>query len=589
MAGPRGLVFLPHEVRSGQSVAPVVIMSASLFQLLRYRRRLLCKAAISAVLAAGWCVPTAAQDVTAREVVQPLPSGEVQRLNRALMQLARDPRDLPALLEAGEASLAVDDFDAASGFFARAAAVESTNARALLGLAQVALKVGDGPLALDRFDKALAAGVPESVIMADRALGLDMVGDQAGAQAGYARALQLDPRNNEARRRFALSFAISGNRAGFEDTLRPLLDQRDVAALRIRAFGLAIFGDQERAAAIVEQVMPRDLSSRLIPYLAFMPRLTKPQQAAAANLGIFPRAADIGRDDPRLARFAREAEADSRLAPAGAPLDAAPANTRVASAAAAPSTPGVVPASARAARRAAAARDRAARQATPAPAPVPVATPAPAPTPVPTPAIATAFPSASPPAALPPVPQPTTTPPLPAPTLVAAPAALPPPPPAPAAPASLPPAAPLRVADAFADLGEALPEARVSASAVDITRIQPPREVVAKAEPKPEPKPAAKPKEPPKPVHPARHWVQIATGREIPALKFDWRRFEKQGGDAFKGLKPHTARWGAANRLLVGPLPNSDKARDLVKTLKAKGFDSFTYQSPEGEEVQVLK
>ena len=482
----------------------------------------------------------------------------------------------------------MDDFDAASGFFARAAAVESTNTRALLGLAQVALKVGDGPLALDRFEKAVAAGVPESVIMADRALGLDMVGDQAGAQAGYARALQLDPRNNEARRRFALSFAISGNRAGFEDTLRPLLDERDVAALRIRAFGLAIFGDQERAAAIVEQVMPRDLSSRLIPYLAFMPRLTKPQQAAAANLGIFPRAADIGRDDPRLARFAREAEADSRLAPAGAPLDAAPASTRVASTAAAPSTPGVVPASARAARRAAAARNRAAREATPppAPAPAPVATPAPAPTP----AIAAALPSASPPAALPPVPQPTTTPPpLPAPTLAAAPMALPPPPPAPVTPAPQPSPAPLRVADAFADLGEALPEARVSASAVDITRIQPPREVVAKAEPKPEPKPAAKPKEPPKPVHPARHWVQIATGREIPALKFDWRRFEKQGADAFKGLKPHTARWGAANRLLVGPLPNSDKARDLVKTLKAKGFDSFTYQSPEGEEVQVLK
>ena len=51
---------------------------------------------MSAVLAAGWCLPAAAQDVTAREVVQPLPSGEVQRLNRALMQLARDPRDLPA-------------------------------------------------------------------------------------------------------------------------------------------------------------------------------------------------------------------------------------------------------------------------------------------------------------------------------------------------------------------------------------------------------------------------------------------------------------------------------------------------------------
>lgn len=143
----------------------------------------------------------------------------------------------------------------------------------------------------------------------------------------------------------------------------------------------------------------------------------------------------------------------------------------------------------------------------------------------------------------------------------------------------------MRVADAFADLGGALPDAQATGEAVDITRIQPRREVIAK----PEPKPETKPKEPPKPVHPARHWVQIATGREVAALKFDWRRFEKQGGDLFKGLRPHTARWGAANRLLVGPLASGEKARDLVKGLKGKGIDAFTYQSPEGEEIEGLK
>jgi cell division septation protein DedD len=147
----------------------------------------------------------------------------------------------------------------------------------------------------------------------------------------------------------------------------------------------------------------------------------------------------------------------------------------------------------------------------------------------------------------------------------------------------------VRVADAFADLGGALPDAQVSGEAVDITRIQPRREAAAKAEAKPEAPSARKPKEPPKPVHPSRHWVQIATGREVAALKFDWRKFEKQGGDLFKGLTAHTARWGAANRLLVGPLASADKARDLVKSLKGKGIDAFTYQSPEGEEIQGLK
>jgi hypothetical protein len=147
----------------------------------------------------------------------------------------------------------------------------------------------------------------------------------------------------------------------------------------------------------------------------------------------------------------------------------------------------------------------------------------------------------------------------------------------------------LRVADAFADLGGALPDARVGGGAVDITRIQPRREVAAKPEPKPEAQSERKPKEPPKPVHPSRQWVQIATGRDIAALKFDWRKFDRQGGDLFKGLQPHTARWGAANRLLVGPLTSEAKARDLVKSLKAKGIDSFAYESPEGEAIQPLK
>jgi Flp pilus assembly protein TadD len=301
-----------------------------------------------------------AQEMTSREVVQPLPSGEVQRLNRALMRLARDPRDLAALLEAGEAALKVDDFEAASGFFARAVTVAPDHPRGRLGLARVYLKSGEAPQALDQFARAIDAGAAENELLLDRALAYDLVGDQGKAQTGYLRALELTPGDAEARRRLAVSFAISGNRAGFEDTLRPLLDQRDVAALRTRAFGLAIIGDQDRAALIVEQAMPRDLSSRLIPYLAFMPRLTRPQQAAAANLGIFPRAADIGRDDPRLARFAEEAKADSRLEPTGAPLGGTTAVGSSADRAGSrrranvPSQPGVVAASSRRERRAAA-------------------------------------------------------------------------------------------------------------------------------------------------------------------------------------------------------------------------------------------
>ena len=113
---------------------------------------------------------------------------------------------------------------------------------------------------MEQFERALAGGADERAVLTDQALSFDLIGEQATAQTAYARALALDPRNDEARRRLAVSHAISGNRARFEEALRPLLDKRDMAAFRARAFGLAIMGDSDRATAIVEQVMPRDLA-----------------------------------------------------------------------------------------------------------------------------------------------------------------------------------------------------------------------------------------------------------------------------------------------------------------------------------------
>lgn len=464
-----------------------------------------------ALLPAGPGHGLAAQDSFAQPVVQALPSPEVQRLNRALLALAKAPRDRDTLIEAGQAALGVDDLEAAIGFFGRAAEVDPGSPGAAQGLGSVYLRSGRAGEALVQFDRALAAGVPEQAVTTDRALTLDLVGEPAAAQTAYVRALQLDPANDEARRRLAISYAITGSRPRFEETLRPLLDRRDMAAQRARAFGLAILGDADRATAIVEQVMPRDLATRLVPYLGYMPRLTKPQQAAAANLGIFPRAADIGRDDPRLARFAAEERADSRLAPSGPPLGS------------------------------------------PTAAPAPAKGTAPAPT-----RIATATPVTVSAVRLNPPQQ--------------------------------------RVADAFADLGAPLPDARVGADAVDISRIEVRREVavqpaVAPETAKPAAKPAEKPKkkEPPKPLHPSRIWVQVATGKKIPALAFDWKRIAREGGAPLTKLKPFTARWGETNRLLVGPLDNRDKAQALVRTLKGKDLDSFLFVSDEGEVVQPLK
>lgn len=387
-------------------------------------------------LAAAAClgaIPVAAlaQEIVSREVVQPLPSEEVQRLNRALVTLAKTPRDLDALVEAGTAALGVGDVDAAVGFYGRAADINPDHPRVALGLGTVYLISGRPGEAIPQFDRARAAGVPMREVLSDQALAFDLVGDQSSAQAAYTRAIELDPGNDEARRRLAVSHAIAGNRARFEEALRPLLDNRDTAAFRARAFGLAILGDQDRATAIAEQVMPRDLSSRIVPYLAYMPRLTPAQQAAAANLGIFPRAADIGREDPRLARFAAESKVDRRLEPAGPPLGAR-AQTPATSSAIPPATPAAAASSGT------------------------------VPTPAPLPVVATVTAGATPP----------------------------PPASIPAEPAPQPAPQPARVADAFADFGgDDLPDARVGSGAVDLTQI-----AIRREPPPPPPKPKEPPK-----------------------------------------------------------------------------------------------
>src|SRR5690606_22251129 len=98
-------------------------------------------------------------------------------------------------------------------------------------------------------------------------------------------------------------------------------------AYRARAFALAILGKDDEAVSIAETMLPERLSGRMTPYLRYMPRLTRAQQAAAANLGVFPHAAQIGRDDPALAAYVPPAPArgpvpsvDARLVPSGEAL-----------------------------------------------------------------------------------------------------------------------------------------------------------------------------------------------------------------------------------------------------------------------------
>jgi Flp pilus assembly protein TadD len=288
------------------------------------RGALLLAACSSAVLAAQDSSDLEPPSSVSRPVVQPIGNTASARLNQALLRLADNPQDLDSLIVASDAALELGDVEAAVGFLTRADAVSPGNARVKAAIG-AALVQNENPYdAIPYFDQAEAAGADLVSIAADRALAFDMVGDQTSAQVYYKLAMDKAP-SDEIRRRYAVSLAVSGDRRLAEAVLSPLIQRQDPAAWRARTFVLAITGADDEASAIAYQMMPKDLADGITPYLRYMPRLTAAQQVAAANFGKFPRAADIGRDDPRAAQFAAAPPrhlpmADAGLVPKGEPL-----------------------------------------------------------------------------------------------------------------------------------------------------------------------------------------------------------------------------------------------------------------------------
>lgn len=486
---------------------------------------------------AGSALVVAAPEVMAQgyaqPVVQPLPDPATEKLNEALRALSRNPTSLDSLVAAAEASLALDNLDTAAGFIQRAEAIAPSDGRVAGARASWLVRHQQPVEALALFAQAEQAGALTMAHLGDRGLAYDLVGDNARAQADYRRVLESGA-DAAITRRLALSLAISGDQGGSEATLLPALQRSDLAAYRTRAFALAILGKADEAVSIAETMLPARLSGRLGPYLRYMPRLTPSQQAAAANLGAFPQADEIGRDAPTVVAYGAQPAtpvpvrtADARLVPSGEPLGAREGVPRREERTATPVVRAAV-------------RPTQTTQTTPA-----VANPSAAP------ALVAAVDA----------PQP-----------VAVSTAQP------IAPTPEPPPPPRDLASAFSDFSRAGSSQVVAASsgAVDITTIQPRREAPPVAAP------------PPKPVIPSRHWVQVATGRDTDALAFDWRRIKRSAAGLLDKPEPHVAKWGQTNRLVVGPFANAGEANRLVSELKQKDVDSFRFTSAQGEEVKPL-
>lgn len=219
----------------------------------------------------------------------PLP-GQIETSGAALARniriLAGDPRNYQALLGAGQASLASGDAEAAIGFFGRASEVNPGSWVPKVGQGASLVQLMDPGAAMQAFAAAQRLGASQTAIALDRGLAYDLQGDQARAQADYRLALAgADP--NEARRRLALSLAVSGRRAEALATLDPLLARRDPGALRARAFVLALTGDAAGASSAVNVALP-GMAGSMDPFLRRLPTLRPADKIAAVHFGVIP-------------------------------------------------------------------------------------------------------------------------------------------------------------------------------------------------------------------------------------------------------------------------------------------------------------
>ncbi|ANI78591.1 tetratricopeptide repeat protein [Sphingobium sp. EP60837] len=535
------------------------------------------------------------------------PSG-AESLSRNLSRLASNPRDVDALIGAGEAAIDMDDVRAAAGFFGRADAIQPNNGRVKAGLARVMLKSQNPSEALRLFDQATRLGFGEATLLADRGLARDMTGDQAGAQRDYQAALKRAPEDAELLYRYAASLGISGQLDAAEKVLQPLLYKSDRAAWRYRAFILAMNNKQADARKIANQTMPAQLAAALSPYMEKMPYLTPAQKAAAVHFGHFPTrvGTSLAAATPRPAVPAPVAAAPE--SPAPAPVRPSYQSPGASNARVQPMQPDrPMPAA------------RLPVQSQPMPSRAPATAPAP---------------SSLTPSSLPPRSADVQGPPAPGVSSTASQSA------SAATTASQPNAITLarasapavqQAAPALAARQQPNPEAtrtlaeiiraidvpeterRSTIAAVDLSEIQAlqaarraERQAAAekakktaaavkakadaaakaKAEADAKAKKAAEEKAR-LAANPSRNWVQIGTGADRGALAFTLKGLRRKYDD----VAPQDgwlASWGRTNRLLIGPFTSFTRAKTVESKLKSAGADAFAWQSEAGEVVERL-
>ena len=557
------------------------------------------------------------------------PAGAAE-LRAAMRRISLNPSDADAMADAGNASLALGDANAALNFFTRANALRPGNSRIVSGLATATVRTENPFEALRLFDQAVRLGASERSIALDRALAFDLLGNFGRAQQDYKLARTASTSDDLIIRQ-SVSLSLAGQKEAADAMLVPLLQRNSASAWRARAFMLAARGELRESSRVAQGFMDASSALRMEGFFRLMPSLTPAQKAAAIHLGHFPTRQSVGRDSEQVRKIAAAlpqvpvVSGDNRLIPSGAALGPKSTLARDSKNAPKPDVKRDQKAQDRTEIQVAVANSpeaqKLAKTDTSRPStttarakieekqppriasvsnnalPVPetarplgraaLTRPASTPTPTPLPAQAKAIVAAEP---QPNVPAITS-----------------------AAKATADVSAPISQAAAIASqTPETVPAASVGSRSFDLSAIvqatdipeseQRPSQVAvdlktlkpqapkATAESvkvaKVDPKIAAKAKA--ERDHPARYWVQIATGNAN-ALGFDYRKLIKTNSALLKGRSPYTSEWGRTDRLLVGPFPDLKAAKKWEGDYKKAGGDAFMWKSQVGEVVNPLK
>ena len=548
------------------------------------------------------------------------PAGAVE-LRAAMRRISFNPSDADAMADAGNASLALGDANAALNFFTRANALRPGNSRIVSGLATATVRTENPFEALRLFDQAVRLGASERSIALDRALAFDLLGNFGRAQQDYKLARTASTSDDLIIRQ-AVSLSLAGQKEPADAMLLPLLQRNSATAWRARAFMLAARGDLRESSKVAQGFMDASSALRMEGFFRLMPSLTPAQKAAAIHLGHFPTRQSVGRDSEQVRRIASAlpqvpvVSGDNRLIPSGAALG--PKSTPARDSKNTPK-PDI--------KRDRKAQDRTEIQAVVANIPeaqklarADTSRPSTADArtktedtqtsriagvsnnALPVPETARSLVSAA-------LPRPASTlTPAPTPTLPDA-----------ITPVitqsggltvdALPLSQALAVTEQAPETAAAAPvgsssfnlsaiveaidipesEQQPSQVPVDLKKLKP-QAPKATAEPvkvaKVDPKIAAKAKA--EKDHPARYWVQIATGNAN-ALGFDYRKLIKTYSALLKSRSPYTSEWGRTDRLLVGPFPDLKAAKKWEGDYKNAGGDAFMWKSQIGEVVNLLK